>query len=143
MIALATLASSIVTLLSPYLTAGGIKFAEKAGEGVWEQAQKVWALLTSSADDDPKLANAIAAYSDDASDGDVRALLEKKLLGRLERDQKLAAQLTAAMGGAVRIQEIVAERSKMEDIKQENEGPVGKQLLKAKGSRLKGIVQKM
>lgn len=134
--------STFLAPFTPYLVAGGKKFAEEAGKSAWEKAQVLWQTLADPSGGDGKIQTAARTLATDPQDEDFQRLLAKALALRLSSDESLAHRVLEIMGGPQAVQKVLAERSSwVEDITQDMAGG-GEQSVKAKNdSVIKGVKQ--
>ncbi len=146
MVAVEQISMAVTTILAPfapYLVEGGKKFAGKAGEAAWIQAQKIWTFISSRDRDGAKLTPAARLLSIDGNSAAYRSAFAEALRSKLHSDPTLARELCEILGGDHGIQELIAtEGGSIENATQQME-KAGRQSQKATKGSIKNSRQKM
>ena len=139
----AQVAAAIAATLAPftpYLVEGGKRFAGKAGEAAFTEAQIIWGKIKAHFGEDPKIKGAALMVSADPQDETSQAMLAKAIAARLKEKPELTQELFGLMGGQDAVQKVLANHSWVKNVVQEMSGG-GKQTVSAKDSAVEGVRQ--
>jgi hypothetical protein len=135
MTGIAEIATAAVAFLAPFLPglkglagAAAGKLAEtvveKSGEAAWKRARTLWEKISSRWGDDPEVSGTSTLVAATPERDDRRAELATALAAKLETDPATAAEIQELLGGAGRVQEIVAgNRAVLDHVVQRMKGP--------------------
>lgn len=139
-----------LTPFMPYLTpiGKGIQkkledvIAEKGGNIVWDQAQKLWNRIKLHFKDDPVVTSAATMLSDAPELSARQQMFEQVLAERLKADPALAQELLSILGGPTRLQEVIGgHKSQITEIYQEMSGPGEQRVEGGDETVIKGVDQ--
>lgn len=140
---IAAAAAAILAPLSPYIAEGGKKFAAKAGEAAWDQAQKVWSFLSDSGKTKPDLAPEMKALAKNPESPNYRAALAETLTEHFRANPDIIPELVKLLGQHPRVQEIIASGGSVEDAIQKMTSDGHQRIESRRGGSIKGVRQEM
>jgi hypothetical protein len=98
---IATIASTIVALLGPYLKKAGEKIGEKAGEAAWNATKKLYDAVKARFSAKPEAEKVIKALEQSPEDKDVQAAVRFYLKEMLTTDESLKRELALLLEEAL------------------------------------------
>ena len=98
----ATLATTVLAVLTPYLVKAGGKLAEEVGGNLPENAAKLWAALTKKFKGKPAAEEAITDLAQKPDDEDNQAAVRKQIKKAVEEEPNLLPMLAELLENARR-----------------------------------------